>query len=132
MIGQTYMPKVNIDLVYVCPEFIFAMDEWRIKKLGIFKEKTARHCLINVNMCSKVKCQNIFVRALTLPWVMEFQKMVRQNVALKNHIWHTRSQIKLMKGKALRKHILHEKTAASVVLKLFISSNEWCHTTDAP
>jgi len=37
-----------------------------------------------------------------------------------------------MKGKALRKHSLHEKTAASVLLKLFISGNEWCHTTDAP
>ena len=32
--------------------------------------------------------------------------------------------IKLMKGKTLRKHNLHEKTAASVLLKLFISSNE--------
>jgi len=31
---------------------------------------------------------------------------------------------KLMKGKALRKHSLHEKTAAPVLLKLFISSNE--------
>ena len=31
---------------------------------------------------------------------------------------------KLMKGKALRKHILHEKTEASVLLRLFISSNE--------
>ena len=40
--------------------------------------------------------------------------------------------IKLMKGKALRKHSLHEKSAASVLLKLFISSNEWCHTTDTP
>jgi len=38
----------------------------------------------------------------------------------------------LMKGKATWKHSLHEKTAASVLLKLFISSNEWCHTTDAP
>ena len=37
-----------------------------------------------------------------------------------------------MKGKALRKHSLHEKTAASVLLKPFISSNERCHTTDAP
>jgi len=34
------------------------------------------------------------------------------------------SYIKLMKGKALRKHSLHVKTAASVLLKLFISSNE--------
>jgi len=33
-------------------------------------------------------------------------------------------EIKLMKGKALREHSLHEKTAASVLLKLFISSNE--------
>jgi len=40
--------------------------------------------------------------------------------------------IKLMKGKTLRKHSLHGKTTASVLLKLFISSNEWCHTTDAP
>jgi len=39
--------------------------------------------------------------------------------------------IKLIKEKALRKHSLHEKTAASVLLKLFISGNEWCHTTDA-
>jgi len=31
---------------------------------------------------------------------------------------------KRMKGKALRKHSLHEKTAASVLLKLFISGNE--------
>ena len=31
---------------------------------------------------------------------------------------------KLTKGKALRKHSLLEKTAASVLLKLFISSNE--------
>ena len=30
-----------------------------------------------------------------------------------------------MKGKALRKHSLHEKTAASVLLKLFISCNAW-------
>jgi len=40
--------------------------------------------------------------------------------------------IKQMKEKALRKHSLHEKTAASVLLKLFISSYKWCHTTDAP
>jgi len=33
-------------------------------------------------------------------------------------------QNKLMKGKALRKHSLNEKTAASVLLKLFISGNE--------
>jgi len=40
--------------------------------------------------------------------------------------------IKLMKGKALRKHSVHGKTAASVLLKLYISGNERCHTTDAP
>jgi len=34
------------------------------------------------------------------------------------------NNIKLMKGKTLRKHSLHEKTAASVLLKLFISGNE--------
>ena len=35
-----------------------------------------------------------------------------------------KTKTKLMKGKALRKHSLHEKTAASVLLKLFISGNE--------
>jgi len=34
-----------------------------------------------------------------------------------------------MKGKALRKHNLHEKKTASVLLKLLISGNEGCHTT---
>ena len=33
---------------------------------------------------------------------------------------------------ALRKQGLNERTAASVLLKLFISGNERCHTTDAP
>ena len=32
--------------------------------------------------------------------------------------------IELTKGKALGKHSLHEKTAASVLLRLFISGNE--------
>ena len=49
-----------------------------------------------------------------------------------NIMYILKNAIKLMKGKALRKHSLHEKTAASVLLKLFISSNEWCRTTDAP
>jgi len=44
---------------------------------------------------------------------------------------HYENNIKQIKGKALRKHSLNEKTAASVLLKLFISSNDWCHTTDA-
>ena len=38
----------------------------------------------------------------------------------------------LMNEKALRKHSLHRKVAVSVLLKLFISSNKICHTTDAP
>jgi len=37
-----------------------------------------------------------------------------------------------MKGKALRKHSLHGKIAASVLLKIFISGYKRCHTTDAP
>jgi len=36
-----------------------------------------------------------------------------------------------MKGKALRKLSLHGKIATSVLLKLFISGNERCHTIDA-
>jgi len=37
------------------------------------------------------------------------------------NIRQNKTMQKLMKGKALRKHSLHEKTAASVLLKLFIS-----------
>jgi len=48
------------------------------------------------------------------------------------HVYFNSISIKLMKGKSLRKHSLHEKTAVSVLLKLFISGNEWWHTTDAP
>ena len=44
--------------------------------------------------------------------------IIKVNVSL------AKIEIKLMKGKALRKHSLHEKTAASVLLKLFISGNE--------
>jgi len=47
----------------------------------------------------------------------------------KQSICHVK--IKLMKGKALRKYSLHEKKAASVLLKLFISGNEGSQTTDA-
>ena len=42
----------------------------------------------------------------------------------KHDLFEHVGKIKLMKGKALRKHSLHEKTAASVLLKLFISGNE--------
>jgi len=41
-----------------------------------------------------------------------------------SHIQFCKVDRKLMKGKVLRKHSLHEKIAASVLLKLFISSNE--------
>jgi len=37
-----------------------------------------------------------------------------------------------MTGKALRKHSLHGKIAAAVLLKLFISGNGRCHTPDTP
>ena len=36
----------------------------------------------------------------------------------------------LRKEKALRKHSLHGKIAASVLLELFISGKERCNTTD--
>ena len=37
-----------------------------------------------------------------------------------------------MKGKAFSKQNMYGKIAASVLLKLFISGNKKCHTTDAP
>jgi len=55
------------------------------------------------------------------------------DIAVFNQLFHNicvlPESIRLVKGKALRKQSLHEKTAASVLLKLFISGNEWCHTT---
>jgi len=43
---------------------------------------------------------------------------------MSNALFAFGSFIKLKKGKALRKHSLQEKTAASALLKLFISGNE--------
>jgi len=60
---------------------------------------------------------------------MKFRSMNNEGLIFNTVI---RNYIELIKGKSLRKHSLHEKTAASVLLKLFISGNEWCHTTDAP
>jgi len=51
------------------------------------------------------------------------QFKARANLTLPQHFWRRKRKIKLMKGKAPRKPSLHEKTAASVLLKLFISSN---------
>jgi len=42
-----------------------------------------------------------------------------------NSLWKTEERV------ALRKQGLNENTAASALLKLFISGNERCHTTDA-
>jgi len=55
--------------------------------------------------------------ALTLP---------QNNFYLSKRITNVYQNIynRLMKGKAPRKHSLHQKTAASVLLKPFISSNE--------
>ena len=63
-------------------------------------------------------------------FLTSFEVQVVVCMPLQHHNLHV--FIKLMKGKAPRNHSLHEKTAASVWLTLFISSNEWCHTTDAP
>ena len=56
---------------------------------------------------------------------------IRGSVVINGLNLQTMAWIKLMEGKYFRKHSLYEKTAASVLLKLSISSNEWCHTTDA-
>jgi len=61
---------------------------------------------------------------------------ITANKLLMYVILHTLNQRisvkKLMKWKDLRKQSLQGKTAASVVLKLFICGNERCHTTDTP
>ena len=42
------------------------------------------------------------------------------------------SLIKLIKEKAIRKHSMHRKTAASVLLKLFISGKKYVTTLTPP
>jgi len=56
--------------------------------------------------------------------VLIYKVCAFKRVNLNKNICDYYNDIKLMKGKALRKHSLHEKTAASVLLKLFISGNE--------
>jgi len=60
---------------------------------------------------------NIFIHLLTFRYELLH---IGRGHWVHEHYW----KLKLMKKKALRKHSLHEKTAASVLLKLFISSNE--------
>ena len=59
--------------------------------------------------------------AKVCPAKLKYQQCVQQGIikGVSNFAF-----IKLMKGKAPWKHSLHEKTAASVLLKLFISGNE--------
>jgi len=77
-------------------------------------------------MTEKLTGFNIFYNVSKLGLYSKSDQLLDQTLL------HNRTFIiKLMKGKAPGKHSLHEKTAGSVLLKLFISSNEWCHTTDA-
>ena len=96
------------------------MLPFHIWKQKLFKTKTfEKTCMqlaktfpeiiskITYDICSKINCRVCGLKRLmiTLVFLVFFS-------------------YKLMKGKALRKHSLHEKTAASVLLKLFISGNE--------
>ena len=65
------------------------------------------------------------------PWSLRTRKIWLHNDVVRDDILQSPHRhlipavvrnLKLMKGKALRKHSLHEQTAASVLLKLFISS----------
>jgi len=81
----------------------------------MYQKKTVDHTLWKQNAIEKRERVCLVCTTLSLEtYCLKFKK------------------IKLMKGKALRKQGLHEKLAASVLLKLLISDNERCHTTDAP
>jgi len=78
-----------------------------------------------------VSCSVISYKPLILYYFI-FLRLLSINIweHLPTLVWpcdNSMNTIKLMKGNSL-----HEKTAASVLLKPFISSYEWCHTTDAP
>ena len=68
----------------------------------------------------QAKVQNLFKLMYK---TTEDNTEINHVVSESHHIKKT-LHIKLMRGKALRKRRLREKTAASVLLKLFISSNE--------
>ena len=78
-------------------------------------QRVKRRNYNDITMSCSVECLLVFILHLYVPYCFFFadQKNTNQNTS-----------IKLMKGKALRKHSLHEKTAASVLLKLFISGHE--------
>jgi len=88
---------------------------------------------------ASIKPRLLFSHSGLVSWGLPFLQLIITIERLLYHYFYSEENSrgllwykKLMKGKALGKHSLHEKTAASVLLKLFISSNEWCHTTDAP
>jgi len=105
-----YMQLCIIDLFTY--GMYFSFSKWQ------FFKSTPSHTFTNCNTLSWLipNCLIVgpfyIISIVTKPW---------------NLFWY-----KTDEGKAIRKHSLHEKTAASVLLKLFISGNEWCHTTDDP
>ena len=71
---------------------------FEIKRLSLCRDHIARYCLIPVEMSE--------IRHL-------YCKRFMQNISVFNPLLFMSLYVKLMKGKALRKHSLHEKTAAS-------------------
>jgi len=76
------------------------------------------------------KCKQQTIHDLWGPEKYNYTMIKYEATFYNRHTPAVVSYNKLIKGKALRKHSLHGKTAASVLLKMFISGNERCHTTN--
>jgi len=68
------------------------------------------------------KLDKLSQKFITSPWQFCFKELSPYQTG--NMLFFFLKNKKLMKGKAHRKHSPHEKTAASALLKLFISGNE--------
>jgi len=122
---------------------LFKKRKAKKRKISFYSTRAAHKTLIRVHRHKRVEMFNLMIHkrraVVTHTWLMwggselsAFATHCEHCRSIQQTKWKILNVIKLMKGKAPRKHSLHEKTAASVLWKLFISSNEWCHTTDAP
>jgi len=131
------------------------MSSWQIwkKKKHCFKSFCSPDytwnyicCFVCFQMTEGRKCQILlpderrldFLIQVSMEWQVvqhwgHILKATQGKPAVRDNLNCNKTRVcKLIKGKAPRKHSLHKKTPASVLWKPFISSNEWCHTTDAP
>jgi len=124
--SQTHTNNQPVWIRYVglVQKHTFVIHVYHLSKIFCFAIKTDTNLLLRPHRPYVSGCTYQRV------WRLRTLHLLTENDQMLHSILYSYKGITLNWWKG--KHSLHEKTAASVLLKLFISGNEWCHTTDAP